>query len=286
VSELEAQGGIPNFFGHQRFGTTRAITHLVGKAIVDDNFEKAALLFLAKPSPHEHAAARKARETLQSTHDFLAALKDFPRQLRYERLMLHHLIENPRDFAGAFESLPLKLQLLFVQAYQAYLFNLFLSERLRHEFSLNIAEVGDQVVSVDRLGLPMPKTGKLVTVESLAEVNSSVRAGKMRVAMPLVGFGQRVSAAKMGQIEAQILQKEGVKSTSFKVRELPRISSRGELRAIVSPIEDFRIVKISRDSRLPRMHQVKMSFTLRRGSYATLLLREVMKPRDPLVAGF
>src|SRR5512136_811570 len=26
VSELELQGGMPNFFGHQRFGTTRAIT--------------------------------------------------------------------------------------------------------------------------------------------------------------------------------------------------------------------------------------------------------------------
>ena len=32
--ELNEIGGIPNFFGHQRFGTTRPITHLVGKALV------------------------------------------------------------------------------------------------------------------------------------------------------------------------------------------------------------------------------------------------------------
>ncbi|HLN90179.1 MAG TPA: tRNA pseudouridine(13) synthase TruD, partial [Candidatus Binatia bacterium] len=54
MQELEVIGGIPNFFGHQRFGTTRAITHLVGKLLVQGNFEEAAMLFLAKPSVHEH----------------------------------------------------------------------------------------------------------------------------------------------------------------------------------------------------------------------------------------
>ena len=35
MQELDVVGGIPNFFGHQRFGTTRPITHLVGKAIIE-----------------------------------------------------------------------------------------------------------------------------------------------------------------------------------------------------------------------------------------------------------
>ena len=30
-NELSSWGGIPNFFGHQRFGTVRPITHIVGK---------------------------------------------------------------------------------------------------------------------------------------------------------------------------------------------------------------------------------------------------------------
>ena len=286
VSKLEAQRGIPNFFGHQRFGTTRAITHVVGRAIVNGSLEKAAMLFLAKPSPHEHPESRKARETLQSTHDFAEALEYFPRQLRFERLMLRRLVENPTDFVGAFQSLPLKLQLIFVQAYQAYLFNRFLSERLRHGFSLNAAEVGDYVVRVDRSSLPMPKTGQLITTGFFAEVNDSLRTGKVRVALPLVGFVQGLSEGEMGGIETKVLQEAGVNAASFKVRELPRISGKGELRAIVSPIRDFRIVEISRDCGSPRVHRVKVSFMLMRGSYATMLLREVMKPRDPLAAGF
>ena len=48
--EINEIGGVPNFFGHQRFGTTRPITHLVGKALVNGDFEGAAMLFLAKPS--------------------------------------------------------------------------------------------------------------------------------------------------------------------------------------------------------------------------------------------
>ena len=130
-------GGIPNFFGHQRFGTTRPITHLVGKAIVEGDFEKAAMLYLAKPSVHEHPSSRNARAELRSTRDFKQALNNFPKQLRFERLMLSYLVEKPDDFVGAFTRLPVKLQGLFVQAYQSYLFNRFLSERIKNGCSLN-----------------------------------------------------------------------------------------------------------------------------------------------------
>jgi tRNA(Glu) U13 pseudouridine synthase TruD len=35
-----------------------------------------------------------------------------------------------------------------------------------------------------------------------------------------------------------------------------------------------------------REGQVKLGFMLLRGSYATMLLREIMKPRNPILAGF
>jgi tRNA pseudouridine13 synthase len=286
VSELEAHGGIPNFFGHQRFGTTRAITHVVGRAIVNGDLEEAAMLFLAKPSPHEHPESRQAREELRASQDFEKALKLYPKQLRFERLMLRHLVENPTDFTGAFQTLPLKLQLLFVQAYQAYLFNRFLSERLERGFPLNTAEVGDCVVSLERSGLPMPRPGKLVTASSMTDVNESIGMGRMRVALPLVGFGQRLSEGEMGQIEATILEEEGVKPESFRVQGIPRISGRGELRAVVCPVRDFKIEDTSQDDESQGTSRAKLTFMLLRGSYATMLLREIMKPYDPLAAGF
>jgi len=286
TQQLEAAGGIPNFFGHQRFGTTRPITHRVGEAIVKRDFEEAVMRFLAEPSVYEHPASRQARRGLQSTHDFKQALQDFPRQLRYERLILRHLVEKPCDFVGAFKRLPAKLQVLFVQAYQSYLFNCFLSERILNGFTLNRAEVGDYVVNMERSGLPMVRAGKIVDSVALAETNEAVKAGKMRVALPLVGVRQRLSHGVMGQIETQILEEAGVKPEDFNVDVLPELSGRGGLRAIVSPIKNFSVNSISRTADDSKVHQVTLEFMLSRGSYATVLLREIMKPKNPITAGF
>jgi tRNA pseudouridine13 synthase len=286
IRELEAIGGIPNFFGHQRFGTTRPITHLVGKAIVKGDFEEAVMLFLAQPSVYEHPSSRQARRELHLRQDFKQALQNFPKQLRYERLMLSHLVEKPDDFIGAFKRLPIKLQALFVQAYQSYLFNRFLSERIRNGFALNTAEVGDYMVNVERSGLPMIKTGKMADAATLAETNESIKTGKMRIALPLVGIKQRFSQGVMGQIEKQILEAEGIKTENFKIDAIPMISGRGELRAIVSPIKNFRVHNISRIADNLKEHQAELEFMLLRGSYATVLLREIMKPHNPISAGF
>jgi tRNA pseudouridine13 synthase len=286
ASALDTIGGIPNYFGHQRFGTTRPITHLVGKAIIEGAFEEAAMLFLAKPSVHEHPSSRNARTELQSTRDFKQALQNFPKQLRFERLMLRHLVEKPEDFVGAFRRLTLKLQALFVQAYQSYLFNRFLSGRFQNGFSLDKAEVGDYVVNVERLGLPMFHTAKKADSENVSEVNKLVKAGKMRVALPLIGTKQKLSQGLIGQIEKRVLEEENVKTASFRVNAIPEVSRRGGLRTIVTPIRDFKLRGISTCATNQKTCRAELSFTLLRGSYATVLLRELMKPSNPIKAGF
>ena len=286
MQDIEVSGGMPNFFGHQRFGTTRAITHRVGKAIINDKLEDAIMLFLSEPSAYEHPASRQARRDLQSTQNFREALQNFPRQLRYERLILAYLVEKPHDFVGAFKRLPAKLQALFVQAYQSYLFNRFLSERILSGFALNRAVIGDYVVNVERTGLPMVKTGKIANDTVLAETNEAVKTGRVRVALPLIGFKQRPSKGAMGQIERQILETEGVKAEDFKIDALPEISGRGGLRTTTSPIKNFRVHNISRTTSDLKAYQVTLEFMLLRGSYATVLLREIMKPKNPITAGF
>lgn len=286
IEELETIGGVPNFFGHQRFGTTRPITHLVGKGIVEGNFRKAAMLFLAKPSPREHPESRQARETLQTTQDFKQALKNFPKQLRYERLMLKHLARKPDDFVGAFRRLPIKLRELFSQAYQAYLFNRFLSERIKDGLPLDTAEVGDYVVNVERSGLPMPKMHKISSAETVTEINKSIHVGKMRFAIPLIGFKQLPSQGIQGETERKILEEEGVSPENFKIDAIPETSARGGLRTALTPLNNFVLEESSKDFTDPSKLKVKVSFMLHRGCYATIVLRELMKPRNLTGAGF
>ncbi len=286
LKELKTIGGVPNFFGHQRFGTTRPITHLVGKAIVQGNFKKAAMLFLAKPSPFEHPESREAREQLHSTQDFEKALKIFPKQLHYERLMLKHLAKKPKDFVGAFRRLPPKLRQLFPQAYQAYLFNKFLSRRIACGLPLNRVEAGDYIVNVERSGLPMIKMYNIVSAQKLGEFNQAVKKGRMRLALPIIGFKQSTSQGVQGEIEKEILEEEGITPEQFKVSLMPEISAKGELRTALTELRDYSLCEIGRDTANPLKYLVRVRFTLYRGSYATVFLREIMKPRNPIKAGF
>ncbi len=284
IDETDTMGGIPNYFGHQRFGTIRPITHLVGKAIIEGHFEEAAMLFLAESFPNEHDESREARAELGSTLNFREAFERFPEQLRYERIMLKHLCSHAEDFKGAFRALPLKLQELFLQGYQSYIFNRFLSKRLQNGIPLNHAEVGDYVVNVERTGLPLLTMRKTAGPGMTKEINVLIRKGKMRIAIPLIGSAQHLSKGIQGEFERQILEDENISLEEFGSCPLPTINVRGGLRGANSPVTDFQVSTVEESGGLERRALIR--FMLQRGSYATVLLREIMKPRDIIGSGF
>jgi len=166
------------------------------------------------------------------------------------------------------------------------LFNKFLSKRIEKELPLNRAEVGDYVVNVKRCGLPMLRMRRIASTKTVAEVNKAIQAGKMKLAMPLIGFKQYPSQGLQGEIEKQILQEEDIAMESFKIEGMPEISLRGELRTATVPLNNFLIEEISEDQVNPSKHKAEVSFTLYRGSYATIVLRELMKPRNLIKARF
>ncbi len=284
-NELRILGGVPNFFGHQRFGTIRPITHLVGKALARSNFEKAALLFLAKPSPYEHPKSREARQRLLETGDFKEALNHFPRWLLYERLMLSQLAKHPKNYVNAFRRLPQRLCSLFLQAYQSYLFNHFLSQRLIQKIPINKPQIGDYVVKIDSHGLPTNSYIKTAS-KKLEDLHKAVKKGEMYVAIPLIGFKQVPSEGVQGEIERSTIESEKITQTNFHVSSMPEISAPGELRAALAPIIDLKVGQPTKDELNPRKRKLGISFTLHRGSYATIVLREFMKPRNLIKAGF
>ncbi|MGB9959201.1 MAG: tRNA pseudouridine(13) synthase TruD [Candidatus Bathyarchaeales archaeon] len=286
LGDIKGVGGVPNFFGHQRFGTTRPITHIVGKALIQGDFEKASMLFLAKSTPLEHPESRQAREQLWKTQDFKQALKEFPEKLYYERLMLKHLTKRDNDFMGAFRRFPKKLLILFPQAYQSYLFNRFLSKRMSLGLSLNRAEVGDYVVKLDTLGLPITQAPVVASHETLNEINLKTEIGKMHVAIPLLGFRQKLSQGMQGEIEKQVLEEEGISPENFKVKGMPELSLKGGVRAVLATLKNFSLNEIARDETNPSKWKVEVEFMLQRGSYATVFLREIMKPRNLVKSGF
>lgn len=58
-------GGVPNYYGLQRFGSRRPVTHVVGKYVVLEDWEKAVKTFLTLEYPRESPEALEARRWLK-----------------------------------------------------------------------------------------------------------------------------------------------------------------------------------------------------------------------------
>ncbi|ARS91281.1 tRNA pseudouridine(13) synthase TruD [Natrarchaeobaculum aegyptiacum] len=273
--------GVPNFFGQQRFGSRRPVTHEVGLEIVRDDWEGAVMAYLGNPAAAEPEGTRDAREFVEETRDWQEALERFPHRLRYERSMLHELAEcdgepEPDDFRAALERLPSNLQRLFVHAAQSYAFNLMLSERLERGLPFDRPVEGDVVCFADTdapEGLELPDVDRLQRVDErrVRSVTRHCERGRAFVTAPLVGTETDLADGEQGEIERAVLDDFDLEPADF---DLPgEFYSSGTRRAILvrTPIE------VTGDP-------IELSFALPKGSYATVVAREYLKV-DPVSLG-
>ncbi|HID26725.1 MAG TPA: tRNA pseudouridine(13) synthase TruD [Methanosarcinales archaeon] len=275
ITQQIKENGIPNFFGVQRFGTTRPITHLVGEAIVHKDFERAALTYIALPCKKESEEARNAREYVWNTQDFKNGLKKFPISLRYERAMLNHLIENPKDYIGAFKVLSPNLRKMFVHAYQSYIFNKILSMRIKNNLPLNKALEGDVVCFKNKIGLPDVSRTQKVTRDTIDGINNLINKGRSYVTAPIVGYETQILKGKIGEIEGKVLKELKVNPSDFYIPQMPELSSKGLRREILLKVHP--IYKVDFDDLNLGKTKVTLEFFLPKGCYATTVLREYIK---------
>ncbi|UZE92826.1 MAG: tRNA pseudouridine(13) synthase TruD [Methanosarcinales archaeon] len=275
TDEIAQMGGIPNFFGMQRFGVQRPVTHLVGEAIVRGDLKKAVLTYLAEVSPNELEDVQNARSALAKDLDFQKALKEFPLFLRYERAMLNVLVQNPEDYLGALGALPQKLQQMFVHAYQSCIFNKILSERLRKNLSLNSALPGDIVCFPNKTGLPNVLRTQRVKEDNVEGMNNLITRKRAFVTAPLFGYESQFADGVPGEIERSVIESMKIEKDDFRIPEAPELASKGRRREILCYLCPSYEVK----------QEVVLQFSLPKGSYATTVLREYMKT-DPLSAGY
>ena len=266
TGEIEALGGLPNYFGVQRFGEVRPVTHLVGEALVRGDPEGAAMTYLALPFPGEPESTRSARERLLAGHDFGRALKEYPLRLRYERAMIGRLQEDV-NYAHSFDVLAENLKRLFVHAYQSLLFNRILSQRMRAGLPLGRAVEGD-VVCFSKDGLPDPDKLQAVDGSNLSAVNRLAERGRAFVTLPLFGYESGFAEGIPGEIERAVLDREAVDLTDFRVPENPELGSPGRRRPALLRVEPVALMEEG---------SALLKFDLPPGSYATVVLREYMK---------
>ena len=270
--EIKRHKGVANYFGVQRFGDIRPITHLVGEALARGKAEEAARIFLALPYAGEQERTREARERLWESGDIQAARNDFPGYLHHELAMLNYLAEHSGDYAHSFDVLSVNLKRLFVHAYQSYLFNKILSRRLAAAMPLCRAMEGD-VVCFAKEGLPDMSRVQKVTSENLEAIDRLAGRGRAFLTLPIIGFDTEIAEGAQGEIERAILREEGISPENFKVEENPDLGSRGTRRAAQCQVKP----QIRVEEKL-----AELQFVLPKGSYATVVLREYMKSVDAI----
>lgn len=260
-------GGFPNYFGVQRFGTTRPITHVVGERIIRGDFEGAVDVYLTHPSEFEAEDVKNARCLL--SEDLESAVGIMPKTMGFERTMAEHLIKRPDDHIGALKLLPPNLQMMFVHAYQSYLFNLMLSERMENGIPLDSPVEGDVVIPLDADGIPMHERPVVATGKNMDLVARQVAKKKAYISITLFGSESSFTDGDMGRIERSVVDSESLKNDDFIVPGMQNCSSKGSRREIICPVDN--IGYGSGEGRYT------MSFSLPKGNYATCLMREFMK---------
>ena len=268
AARLDAAGGFPNFFGVQRFGSIRPITHMIGRDLVKGDIEGAVMRYVANPLG-DGSDVDTARRNLQETRDFERAFREYPMKLTFERMMIEHLRERTEDFIGALRRLPSNLLMMFVHAYQSYLFNQTLSERMRRGIPIGVPQVGDLVLPLDKMGLPDHDNPIEVTEDNIDKARRNAKEEKAFVSGLIFGSQSTFAGGQIGEIERAIVEREKIAGPDFEIVGLREASSKGTRRELLATYKGFRVSVEGTD--------VTFKFSLNKGCYATSLLREYMK---------
>ena len=167
---------------------------------------------------------------------------------------------------AAIRCIPIRIRRLFVHAYQAYIFNKCLSNAVLDGEGLSTAKPGD---------LCFESPGPLI-FGKIKKFNPDIDSVSKTVpAVRLVGYTFQPGKGRLDVITTNIMQQESVTPRDFYIKEMDELSSPGGFRQSKLGCSGF-------------MHQGSLSlfFKLPKGSYATTLLRELMKPDDPIKSGF
>ncbi|MGB3907251.1 MAG: tRNA pseudouridine(13) synthase TruD [Methanomethylovorans sp.] len=279
TSEINSIGGVPNFFGIQRFGAIRPVTHLVGEALVRGSAEEAAMVYIAASFRDEPEDTRIARDEVRNTRNFAQGLRTFPPRLRYERAMMHYLMEHPNDYKGSFSMLTETMSRMFVHAFQSYIYNRVICARIQAGIPLNRVVEGDIVCFKNSDSLPDTSKTQRVNAVNLDGMNNLIKRGRAFVTAPLFGYDTEMAAGVPGELESTIIDELKLKPEDFRLEEMPSMASRGQRREILLNVQP-RSEVLEDELNIGKL-KVVVDFFLPKGSYATTVLREYMKV-DPL----
>ena len=256
---------IANFYGLQRFGSERMVTHLVGKEIVKRNFQKAVELLLSFTTEYDTTMSIEIRNKSRDPKKYSQIIRELPKRMDIEYQVMS-VLEKGKGPIAALRSVPINIRRLFVQAYQASIFNKCLSIAVLNGENVVKSKEGDLCFEIENSSV----FGRIRKYNPSTDLISQTVP-----AIRLIGYTFQPGKGRFDKITEEIMSNEGITAREFYIKEMQELSAQGGFRQAPLWSKDFTF-----------RGSLTVSFKLPKGSYATTLLRELIKPDDPVRAGF
>lgn len=260
-----------NYYGLQRFGSERLVTHLVGRAILERKFDKATEILLTYTTKYDSKFSREIREKLRDIKSNPNSIREIPPGMDIEKNLAQAMLRG-KDSITALRTIPISIRRLFVQAFQAFLFNKTLSIAIKNDFSLTVPEENDLCFDVFEDDLTF---GKIRKYEKEKPTDSRVQR------LPIIrlpGYSFQPGKNRFDKIIKEFMKQENIIAKDFFIKEMQELSESGGFRQACYVCKNF---KYKREE-----NSLLVGFSVPKGSYATVLLRELIKPVNPIESGF
>jgi len=258
-ARLAAEGGLPNYFDEQRFGSLRGGEGFIARKLIDGDFETGLRLHLAAPSRLDSSGQRARRKRLAELWGkWDEAFAVLPRG--NERSVVNYLRDHPLGFKRAFELIERRLAQLYLFAYQSYIWNEILAGVLRRR------SPADKTFDVRYA------PGRLLFCAGPTRESLGSLAG---VGIPLPSKKAEYPDGDVADAAAEALSSEGLTLEQFRLRGMKRLRFRaGERVPLVRPA-GLKCSAPQPDEIYEGRHKLRLEFEMPPGAYATIVLKYV-----------
>ncbi len=254
ILEVLGQRGVPNYFGYQRYGA-QGNSHLIGAAMLRQDWRDCIDRLMGEPDSvrdQEWSAAICAYQQGE-LHE---ALRIFPRHCRSERDVLQRLVSRPGEYEKAFSTVHPRLKKLYLSAVQSFLFDQTVARRISHLDELMNGDLACKHVN-----------GACFLVDDALVEQGRAATFEISPTGPMFGCKMKRPEGAAWETEQEIVEQSGLTLSLFDLPGGLRVE--GERRPLRVPAGNL-LWNILGDT-------VTVEFSLPKGSYATSLVRELMK---------
>lgn len=250
--------GMPNFYGEQRFGR-RGDNDILGAALIRGRPEELLHHLLGTPDRKvDDSETFLAREQFDAGN-LEQSMKHWPRRSGMERRILARYIKT-KSAGAAVRAIDQRLRRLWISALQSRVFNDVLIRRIE-----SIDQLFDGDVAYKH------ENGACFAVESAQVEQPRCDAFEISPTGPIVGHRVTMPQGDPLAIEEAVLKSHGLTPGHFKQES--RDQAKGARRSLrVKPADTQLEAGVDNHGA-----HITVAFTLPSGSFATVLMRELMK---------